>query len=67
MPKFRYVGTADLPLDQGVIKPGDIIDASGLPGKNFESVDDAPASEPVVEPPRRKAREAVPSLEREEG
>ena len=62
MPKFRYVGTADLPLDQGVIKPGDIIDASGLPGKNFE-----PVEEPVVEPPRRKAREAVPSLEREEG
>lgn len=66
MPKFRYVGTADLPLDQGVIKPGDIIEASGPPGKNFEPAD-TPVSEPVAEPPRRKAREATPSLEREEG
>ena len=67
MPRFRYVGTTELHLDQGAVAPGDIIEASGPPGKNFESVDDAPASEPVAEPPRRKAREAAPALEREEG
>ena len=66
MPRFRYVGTTPLLLDQGAVAPGDIIEASGPPGKNFEPAD-TPVSEPVAEPPRRKAREATPSLEREEG
>ena len=66
MPRFRYVGTTILPLDQGAVSPGDIIDASGPPGKNFMPVDD-PVPEPAVEPPRRRTREAAPSLEREEG
>jgi len=63
MPKFRYTGTTDLPLDQGVVRPGDIVESSGAPGKNFVPVEDAPASESVAEPPRRKVREAAPSLE----
>ncbi len=66
MPKFRYIGTTDLPLDQGVVRPGDIVESSGSPGKNFVPVEDV--AESVVEPPRRRyAREAAPSLEREEG
>jgi len=66
MPKFRYIGTGDLPLDQGVVRPGDIVEASGAPGKNFVPVEDVPES--VVEPPRRRyAREAAPALDREEG
>ena len=66
MPRFRYVGTATLRLDRGDVQPGEIIDASGPPSKNFEPVSD-PAPEPVAEPVRRRNREVAPSLEREEG
>ena len=61
MPRFRYVGTTELRLDQGTVAPGDIVEASGPPSKNF-----VPVEEAVAEPTRRRGREIAQPIEREE-
>ena len=50
MPKYRYFGTG--PCRYGVqnVQPGDLVDASAQPGKNFVRVQDEPPQE--AEPSR---------------
>ncbi len=53
MPKYRYTGTGPCRYGNRPVNPGDVVDASAKPGKNFVLVE-----EPKVEAPaRRRASE----------
>lgn len=46
MPKYRYTGQGPCRYGSQPVNPGDIVDASAKPGKNFVEVE-APKQEPA--------------------
>ena len=54
MPKYRNIGTSEVQYGTTKVNPGDIVDASFSPGKQFVLVEDPPALSGSAPAPKKK-------------
>ena len=54
MPKYKYNGQSPCHLGTALVRPGDIVDASATPGKNFTIVE---APKPPAPPRKTRAED----------